>query len=125
MRIDGKDNILDFTHIDDVVAGLIKIIHKLQDGCVDLPTIHFTSGRATTLLEAAELAKRVSHYQVKYVEAPPRTFDVYSFFGNPERADRLLNWQAKISLQDGIERLVGQYRKAAELNEVDNYYSVL
>ncbi len=125
MRIDGKDNILDFTHIDDVVEGLIKIIHKLQGGCVDLPTIHFTSGRATTLLEAAEFAKRVSHYQVRYVEAPPRTFDVSSFFGNPERADRLLNWQAKISLQDGIERLVDQYRQEPELNEVDKYYSVI
>ncbi|BBO59251.1 NAD(P)-dependent oxidoreductase [Mycoavidus sp. B2-EB] len=124
MRIEGKDNILDFTHIDDVVDGLIKIIKKLQEGCMDLPTIHFTSGRATTLWQVAELAKRASHYSVKYMEAPSRTFDVSSFLGNPRLAHRLLNWKAKIPLQDGIARLVEQYMQEAELDEVDQCYSV-
>ncbi len=115
MQIEGRGHTFDFTHIDDVVDGLIKVINKLQDGCIDLPTVHFTSGQAITLWDLSELAKSFSLTQVKYIEVPPRTFDISSFVGNTEFANLVLNWQAKVPLQDGIEKLIFQYRQTSSI----------
>jgi nucleoside-diphosphate-sugar epimerase len=99
---------------------LIKVIHKLQDGCIDLPTVHFTSGQAITLWDLSELAKSFSLIQVKYIEVTPRTFDISSFVGNTELANLVLNWQAKVPLQDGIGELIDQYRQESDFNKAYN-----
>lgn len=110
IRIDGGHNIFDFTHIDDVIAGIVKIIDKLQNKCFDLPILHLVSGQGTTLLQAAELAKSVSKKPIKLLHAPSRTFDVNAFYGDPSLASQLLDWKTKISIEEGIAQLVKDFR---------------
>ncbi len=119
MQLEGKSITLDFTYIDDVVDGLMKIIKKLQDGHKDLPTVHFTSGQAITLWELAELAKKASFAKVEFIETHPRSFDISSFVGHTELANQLLNWKAETPLQDGIAKLVGQYRLESDSSNQD------
>jgi nucleoside-diphosphate-sugar epimerase len=110
IRIEGGHNIFDFTHIDDVIAGIIKVINKLQEGCFDLPALHLVSGQGTSLLQAAQMAKSVSNKSVKFSHAPSRTFDVGSFYGDPTLTNSLLDWRAKINIEEGIARLVKDFR---------------
>ena len=110
IRIDGGHNIFDFTYIDDVTAGVVKVINQLQQGCFDLPPIHLTTGQGTTLLQAAELAKSVSVAPLEFLAAPSRSFDVSTFYGDPTRASHLLGWQPKVMIREGIARLVEGFR---------------
>ncbi len=114
IRIDGGHNTFDFTHINDVVTGIMKVIDQLQVGCMDLPTVHFTTGQGITLRQAAELAKSLSQHSVNFLEASPRTFDVSSFYGDPTLASQLLGWEAKVNLQDGMTQLIDQFRHHIE-----------
>ena len=55
MRVDGPSNTFDFTAVDDVVRGFLRLVELSSDG-ERIPPVHFVSGRGTTLLELAELA---------------------------------------------------------------------
>jgi UDP-glucose 4-epimerase len=106
IRIDGNHNIFDFTYIEDVVDGIIRAIDALRQGNDDLPAIHFTTGKGTTLLEAAMLAKKSSNFNISFQEMPSRIFDVASFYGDPSFALEHLGWKATVMIEEGINRLV-------------------
>jgi len=121
IRIDGGHNTFDFTYINDVTTGIIKIINKLQNGCLDLPPIHLTTGCGTTLLEAAELAKSLSVKSIKFLSAPSRSFDVSTFYGDPTRANRLLDWKATMTIKEGMARLVNDFKNIALIHNESNH----
>ena len=106
LYITGTSQVCDFLYIDDAVQGLCTAARMLADGRSDLPTIHLATGRATTLGELAELAKRSSHSASAIVEEPRRSFDVLGFVGDPARALALLGWAPSLSLEQGMSRLV-------------------
>jgi nucleoside-diphosphate-sugar epimerase len=110
IRIDGGHNIFDFTYIDDVISGVMKVIDKLRNGSFDLPALHLTSGQGTTLLQAAELAKSVSKKPIEFIHAPSRSFDVSTFYGDPALTNSLLGWKTKVTIQEGIEKLVKDFK---------------
>lgn len=110
VRVDGADCTFDFTFIDDVADGLLRLIARLRKGDADLPPIHFVTGVQTSLGELADLAIRHGGPNLRRVEAPRRTFDVTRFAGDPTNAERLLGWRATTTIEAGFARLVGAYR---------------
>ncbi|PLK26770.1 NAD(P)-dependent oxidoreductase [Novosphingobium sp. TH158] len=113
LRIDGSENLFDFTHVDDAALGLFKAIVAMIEGR-DLPSIHFLTGKGTTLGELAAMAVKEARRPVTLREAPPRRFDVARFVGDPSRARELLGWEAKIPVEAGFARLVDDFAKLAE-----------
>lgn len=110
IHIEGKDNLFDFTHVIDVVQGILATIKKIAAG-ISLPPIHFTSGKATSLLELATLANRLGGGLAEIQYKPPRSFDVAQFYGLANRARQLLNWQHSTPLVDGLGQLITAYRQ--------------
>ena len=107
-KIEGKDNTLDFTHVEDVVDGTIKLINLLEHKEL-LPPIHLTTGVPTTLYQLAVLASKAAGKELKLKEMPCRSYDVTRFWGNTHKTSQLLNWQAKIPVATGIYNLVQQF----------------
>jgi nucleoside-diphosphate-sugar epimerase len=110
LRVDGFEHLFDFTHIDDTVVGLSKIIELLICGERNLPVVHLLPGIGTTLQQAAQWAIDSANSQSVIVEAASRSYDVAKFIGNPSRAKSLLNWEAKISPRQGISMLVNDFK---------------
>lgn len=111
LRVDGADSTFDFTHLSDVVVGLRTVIDRLCDGAGALEPVHLTTGQATTL---GELAARVNHLagsDAGMIEAPRRTFDVSRFVGDPSRARALLGWRPRLSLDEGLARLICDFQR--------------
>lgn len=115
LRIDGFNNLFDFTHVADTVNGIIHTVNKLQAGVQDLPPIHLTTGYATSLLQVIKLIEQTLEETVQYQEAPARTYDVHHFYGNPARAKQLLGWDAHIPLAQGIKDLIKQYQQHSSM----------
>ena len=95
IRVDGPQCTFDFTHIDDTVRGMVAAMDRLDAG-ETLPPIHLLTGTPTTLRELAAMATALAGKSVPVVEAPPRTFDVSRFYGDPSRARNLLGWEARV-----------------------------
>jgi nucleoside-diphosphate-sugar epimerase len=110
IRVDGSENVFDFTYLGDVIQGVLSFIHLLSRNASPIPPIHLTSGRPMSLGEVAKIAQEASEHPIEIVEKPSRTFDVSRFWGDPSRAREWLKWKAAVSLEDGMQRLIDQYR---------------
>jgi UDP-glucose 4-epimerase len=109
LRVDGVGHTFDFTHIDDVSTGLLALTELLQRGDQP-PPLHLLTGRPTSLGQAASLAVELAGSRSSIVEAPPRSYDVATFYGDPGRARALLGWNAQVSLPEGVSRLINDFR---------------
>jgi nucleoside-diphosphate-sugar epimerase len=103
LRVDGRDHLFDFVHLSDAAAGLAAVIRRIDDS---LPPIHLVTGRGTTLGELATLAVELGGGRSSIVEAPPRSYDVSRFTGDPTRAAERLGWRARVTLREGLACLV-------------------
>jgi nucleoside-diphosphate-sugar epimerase len=109
LRLEGSDNMFDFTHVDDVARGIVRMAEASAAG-ESLPTTHFVSGCGTTLGQLATLAVEASERTLACIEYAPRDYDVARFYGDPSRALALLGWRAHIGIEQGFSRLVDDFR---------------
>ena len=116
LKIEGRKNIFDFTFIDDVVRGLASVIDHLEQQKTSLPPIHFTTGKGTTLGEAADLIVQKANSSSQLVEKPSRNFDVSRFYGSPKRAKELLNWEAKYAFEQGVDEYLSRLKSHIDLH---------
>lgn len=114
LRVDGAGHTFDFTHVDDVARGIVTLADLLQAGEAPPPPIHFVSGQPTTLGELARMAIDIAASPSPVRLAPPRTFDVSTFYGNPSRARAILGWSPQMSLHQGLGRLIKDIRTEME-----------
>ncbi|MCA3641445.1 MAG: NAD(P)-dependent oxidoreductase [Methylobacterium sp.] len=105
MRIEGPSHTFDFTAVNDVAAGVGRLVEAIRARAAP-PTIHFASGVGTTLSELAELCARHARLPIRIEIAPPRDFDVSRFVGDPSRAARMLGWRASTPLDQGVPPLI-------------------
>jgi nucleoside-diphosphate-sugar epimerase len=70
----------------------------------------------TTLGALAELASAAGGGHSRLVEAPPRSFDVSHFHGDPSLSHRLLGWRAAIRVEEGVRRLVDDFKALLALS---------
>jgi UDP-glucose 4-epimerase len=109
MRVCGRGHVFDFTHVDDSARGMITVLKTLLAGERNLPPVHFVTGRATTLEQLAEIAKQAGCGRSAIIEGPSRSNDVTTFVGDPTRAEQLLGWRARVSIEDGVRQLVDDF----------------
>jgi UDP-glucose 4-epimerase len=110
LHVDGQHTTLDFTHIDDVAAALEIATDELSAGGEPPPTVHLASGRGVSLEDLAGIAIAAAGCGTIEIGLP-RSYDVTSFVGDPTLADQILGWRAKISIEEGMARLVRDFRK--------------
>lgn len=113
LRVEGANNAFDFVFIDDAVEGLVRVTDVLLLGRRALPPIHLVSGASTTLAELAAMVVRLTRSSSHIEIAPPRSFDVSRFSGDPARARQLLGWRAEVPLEDGLSRFIAAHRRSS------------
>ncbi len=108
LLVEGAENIFDFCHVDDVADGLFLAIKAAIAG-QSLPPLHFVTGRPYSLGELALLAQNTSKMTLSVRMATPRNFDVSKFYGDPARTQEILGWRAKITIEQGISKLIDDF----------------
>jgi UDP-glucose 4-epimerase len=93
----------DFVHIEDCVAGVISTCRHIHDGSA----VNLGSGVLTSFLELAQLMVRLAGYDgdVKGTH-DARPVGVAKRVSGGDAAERLLGWKPKISLEEGMGRVV-------------------
>lgn len=115
MRVEGSDNVFDFTHVDDVVPGFVHTIERLvSDPVRSLPPIQLVGGQGMSLGQLAALANRLGGGRSGVLSAPPRHFDVARFYGSWDLAHELLGWRPRITVPVGLAQLIADFRAEAD-----------
>ena len=106
ITIYGLEKILDFTHVDDCVDGIVGGIHALFDGRIKGKTINLAYGQGNTLKQAAEFVAANLGKELKIATAPTLVGEVTRYVANINQARTLLGYLPKVPLVEGIRRSV-------------------
>jgi nucleoside-diphosphate-sugar epimerase len=71
------------------------------------------SGNGTSLMELASMAIEISGKGTIEI-APPRSFDVSAFVGDPSLAEKVLGWAPAISLRQGFGQLIELFSRQSD-----------
>ncbi len=111
IEIHGGRQMIDFTHISDIVDGIFKTMEYLNNGCDLHDDFHLLTGKGTTLQEAAKAIFDHTGTERELVISRRRDYDVDKFVGDPSKAKRKLNFQAKIKPESGIPMTLDRFQE--------------
>jgi UDP-glucose 4-epimerase len=93
----------DFIHVGDVVEALLQAMTRRKAGAI---VCNVCTGRGTTIGALAELLAEINGTRLEVAAAPPRPGDIRVSIGDPGRAIDLYGFATRISLRDGLSRLL-------------------
>ncbi len=105
---DGEQS-RDFIHVDDIVTALMRI---LQDDGPASKVYNLGSGRAVTINQLASVLQHTFDKEdLKPIHMPPRAGDIRHSQADISRAEKELGFRPRISLEEGLKRLVASQAK--------------
>lgn len=107
--LEGGDQIIDFTHINDTVTTIIKCINKMTRGEIKSDTIHISPGVSNKITDIIDIMKQLG-YQFKVKNNEPRSYDVHHFVGDKTKRITIFDDEKFIDLKEGIEKLIEIYK---------------
>lgn len=109
LMLNGGDQILDFTFIEDTINGVLSAYNQTLNGNVIGEDFHFLTGKGASIKELANMIIGLcnSDSQVKILS--PKDYDVHKFVGTYEKANKILNWKPKYSLKQGLQKTVKSF----------------
>ncbi|MGH2537054.1 MAG: NAD-dependent epimerase/dehydratase family protein [Candidatus Promineifilaceae bacterium] len=102
----GRDKVLDFTYVDDCVAGVGRGIELLASGRPANQTINLAYGQGNSLVDMAHFVAEALGKEPEIRVEPPRVGEVTHYVANIGKARALLDYTPQTPLQEGIRRAV-------------------
>jgi UDP-glucose 4-epimerase len=107
LTVFGEDKSLDFTYIDDAVNGVLLALEKFDAARGN--TFNIASGKATTVMELAELVKRTLKSSSSIKIKPSRTGEVTHYTADISRAQTILGFKPEVTFGDGMKETIEWY----------------
>lgn len=96
----------DFTYISDTISGIMAAIEKP----LSFEIINLGRGKPEKLMEFIEEIEKCLGLQAKKEMLPMQPGDVPITFSDTSKAKRLLGYEPKISIEEGIKNFINWYR---------------
>lgn len=106
ITIYGEKKVLDFTYVDDVVAGVARGIDLLAGKNSANQTINLAFGQGNSLVTLAEYIGIELGIAPEITIEPSRIGEVTHYVANIGKARALLGYDPKVPLHEGIHRAV-------------------
>lgn len=96
--------IRDYIHVVDVAIAHVKALDYLKTQSFKklYDAFNLGSGIGISVLEVIEKFKRVTGENLAYTIGPRRSGDVEKVYADPQKANKVLNWETKFSIEDGL-----------------------
>jgi nucleoside-diphosphate-sugar epimerase len=89
-----------FTHVSDIVEGIARVV----DSGVKNEIINITTEEEVSVNEMAQLAKSLAGGNSEIVRVADRPGQIHKEEILAAKAEKLLNWKARVSFQEGMRR---------------------
>jgi UDP-glucuronate 4-epimerase len=96
----------DYTYVDDVVEGTLRALFRPEGYRV----LNIGSGHPVTLAELVALISSTLAREVRVERADVPAGDVRLTWADPSRAEEILEFRARVSIEEGIRRTVAAVR---------------
>lgn len=107
----GREKMLDFTYVDDCVAGIMHGIEQLLAGNVLNRTINLAYGQGNSLIALAELIGAALGRQPEIIVEPAkRPGEVTHYVADISLARHLLGYDPQVPLAEGVRRAVAWHQ---------------
>jgi UDP-glucose 4-epimerase len=106
ITIFGEDKVLDFTYVDDCVAGVHSGLLKLVGGQIKNHTINLAYGQGNSLVDMAKFIGEELNVEPDITIRPSQVGEVTHYVANIGKAHALLGYSPKVPLREGIRRCV-------------------
>jgi UDP-glucuronate 4-epimerase len=100
----------DYTYVTDIVAGLLRAIERVQG----FEIINLGGSRTTSLGDLIALLERQLGARAIVEDAPEQPGDVAATWADVAKAHRLLGYDPRVGLEEGVRRFVDWYRGRQE-----------
>ncbi|HIZ90186.1 MAG: NAD(P)-dependent oxidoreductase [Mucispirillum sp.] len=108
--IEGGNQLIDFTYIDDVIWGINACIEYLTANNV-IDIFHILPGVKNTLYDVISAIENTLNKKAKVFVNPKREYDVEKFIGNPEKILKYFGDHKFYTIQEGIPLAIPKYIK--------------
>lgn len=109
----GKEKVLDFTYIDDCVAGMLAGIDRLASGQVVGKTINLAFGAGNTLVDVVNIVALALGKTPDVTYEPSRVGEVTRYVADITKARELLGYEPQVPLSSGLIKTVEWSREHA------------
>lgn len=106
ITIYGREKVLDFTYVDDCIAGVRAGIDRLVKGEEANQTINLAYGQGNSLLAMAQFIGEALGQEPDITIEESRVGEVTHYVANIGKARALLNYDPQTSLKEGIQKAV-------------------
>jgi len=96
----------DYTYIDDLVDGILGVVHHHQG----FEIYNLGESQTTSLKELIRLIEEAFGKKANIEILEPQPGDVSVTYADITKAGRMLKYQPKVKMEEGIKRFVGWYR---------------
>ncbi len=109
IKIYDKSKVLDFTYIDDCVAGIIKCVDKFDKAKNN--TFNIASGRGEKILDVAKGIKDKLNSSSKIILKKNLQGEIIKFVADISKAKRLLGYKPENFIGKSIDKTIDWYKK--------------
>ncbi len=96
----------DYVYVEDVARANLLALEKGDNEIFCIAT-----GRGASVNEIYHLLEKITGYTPEIVRAPKRPGDIYLAYFDCNKAARLLGWQPRETLEEGIKKTVDFFRE--------------
>ncbi len=114
----GPEKVLDFTYVDDCVAGVVAGLDAVRQGRVQRETINLAFGQGSTLVDLVNLIALALRKTPEVTYEPARAGEVTRYVADLGKARRLLDYQPRTPLTAGVPQAVAWQREIGLLKDV-------
>ena len=100
---DGRQ-LRDYVYVEDVAEANLLALGKAES-----ETINIGAGEGTSVNELYANLSEILKFKLPAVYAPPRAGELFRSVLNCGRAAKLLGWQAKIGIKEGLKKTIAWY----------------
>lgn len=109
--LEGGNQIIDFTHVNDTVRSIVKVMELLQGGCIEKEIIHISPGFGVPIAQLAQSINHIIGKTLPILRLPPRTYDVQRFVGDTTHRICLLGNDPFLTIDEGLSQLIAQIKE--------------
>jgi len=111
----GREKVLDFTYVDDCVAGVLLGIDALVADRVRNQTLNISYGQGNTLVDVVNIVSLALGKRPRVKYEPARPGEVTRYVGDIAKARELLGYQPQVPLSEGLPRTIEWWRQSGML----------